>query len=400
MLWPLGCDLEVADGDAMARFSFFDDNDGDPVPCPRCGYDQQGTVMHWSESCPLTGTCTECGLEFTWGPVLAPEKYEPAWCVEFARNASGVPKRVVTTAVVSLCPWVLWKRLRMSDRIHWGRLAVYVLILLAPMLGVYLAEQTAVALRVRQIIEQEHAAAVRYNQQHLAMLQNMQAAQASPFLKQQFTKEIDVTSAFLRSQPVSNLSLHESIVEAVLTPWSRRSRGSYTASPWGTAPYPSPAELHARALGVEASRQEVSSALFGSPGGWRWTIAGIIAFVGIPLGVLFLPLSRSLARVRWVHVTRILLYSAIVPMLAMGLWLGLLTIHFGWPDAPANVLRSSAVFGRWSLLILINVWWIIAIRRYLHMPRGWLIAPAFSLLSVLLVGGMIYLIAPDLLIDA
>ncbi|MCC6677124.1 MAG: hypothetical protein IT436_08265 [Phycisphaerales bacterium] len=38
--------------------------------CPRCGYDQSGVIDSWKESCPLTGTCSECGLDFAWRDVL------------------------------------------------------------------------------------------------------------------------------------------------------------------------------------------------------------------------------------------------------------------------------------------------------------------------------------------
>lgn len=40
--------------------------------CPRCGYDQTGVVDSWKESCPLAGTCSECGLELDWRHVLNP----------------------------------------------------------------------------------------------------------------------------------------------------------------------------------------------------------------------------------------------------------------------------------------------------------------------------------------
>ena len=75
------------------------------IQCPRCGYDQRGEVATWGDAWPLSGTCTECGLEFEWGPVLAPEKFEPAWCVEYAESRFGFLRNSSKTFWRSLWPW-------------------------------------------------------------------------------------------------------------------------------------------------------------------------------------------------------------------------------------------------------------------------------------------------------
>ena len=71
--------------------------------CPRCGYELRGIVDSWTESCPLLGVCSECGLEFKWSEVFCPDKYEPVWCVEF-RTAGWLPRSALKTLMMSLRP--------------------------------------------------------------------------------------------------------------------------------------------------------------------------------------------------------------------------------------------------------------------------------------------------------
>ena len=40
--------------------------------CPRCGYDLGGVVAIFRDSCPLEGTCSECGMALRWGEVSCP----------------------------------------------------------------------------------------------------------------------------------------------------------------------------------------------------------------------------------------------------------------------------------------------------------------------------------------
>lgn len=47
-------------------------HDERPAVCPRCGYDLHGTIDTWTDACPLTGVCSECGLEFIWSEILCP----------------------------------------------------------------------------------------------------------------------------------------------------------------------------------------------------------------------------------------------------------------------------------------------------------------------------------------
>src|SRR5688572_16743326 len=96
------------------------------VACPRCGYDQRGLMAMWANACPLQGRCSECGLEYSWGEVLLPRKFEPVWCVEYVARGAGIPMACMKTFLRSFWPWGFWSRLRMSHRIRPWRLAAYI----------------------------------------------------------------------------------------------------------------------------------------------------------------------------------------------------------------------------------------------------------------------------------
>lgn len=105
-----------------------------PSPsCPRCDYDLSGEVSRWnhaeSEGCPLTGTCTECGLNIDWKFVLVPHLAGQPWFVESARKR--VIYALLQTAVRALRPWKFWSDVLLEFRIAPGRLAIFLLLLLA-----------------------------------------------------------------------------------------------------------------------------------------------------------------------------------------------------------------------------------------------------------------------------
>lgn len=111
--------------------------------CPRCGYDLSGVVAAWnhaeSASCPMRGTCSECGLEFAWGEVLNPEISVPAWSFEHARSQHMF--RLVRTILLCFRPWRLWRQLQMQHTVNIARLVVIVLV------GVPVAHLTLTPLR-------------------------------------------------------------------------------------------------------------------------------------------------------------------------------------------------------------------------------------------------------------
>jgi len=82
----------------------------DPA-CPRCGYSLRG-VAQWTDACPLTGTCSECGLEVEWRKAFTilphPWLFERLWRFRPVRS-------FVATASRALRPWRLWKEVDLSE---------------------------------------------------------------------------------------------------------------------------------------------------------------------------------------------------------------------------------------------------------------------------------------------
>lgn len=80
--------------------------------CPRCGYDFTGTRSTWTDSCPLHGTCSECGLEFDWSEVLNPIHQTPTWFLEHPYRR--VWRTFLPTYLRTLIPFRFWKSVKMS----------------------------------------------------------------------------------------------------------------------------------------------------------------------------------------------------------------------------------------------------------------------------------------------
>lgn len=93
--------------------------------CPRCGYDLRGAVESWSESCPLAGTCSECGLAFEWANALRADRQRLPWLYEHARRWWSFGS-VVRTLWMLLLPWRFWGRVRLHHGVVWRRLAVWI----------------------------------------------------------------------------------------------------------------------------------------------------------------------------------------------------------------------------------------------------------------------------------
>lgn len=118
--------------------------------CPRCGYDLQGQVATWhpgfreeepcaggeGAKCPLTGTCSECGLTMEWADVLGRVR-------QVTRLLEVDNKQLIRafgwTWLWSLLCWPLWKLLELHYPIRAGRLAAFACI---STVGWYLAIAT------------------------------------------------------------------------------------------------------------------------------------------------------------------------------------------------------------------------------------------------------------------
>lgn len=113
--------------------------------CPRCGYDLSGIVASWTESCPIEGACSECGLSFPWGEVFFPLRNAPAWSFEHAEHPAPA---LAWSWGRSLRPDRFWSRLRMHHAIVvprlWVALAIMLLLMhLATGAGMAWLEHTA-----------------------------------------------------------------------------------------------------------------------------------------------------------------------------------------------------------------------------------------------------------------
>ena len=82
------------------------------LPCPRCGYDVSGPVATWTESCPVGGMCSECGLSFRWLDVFHPLRDVPRWFFELApwRRVWSFPATWARTVL----PWRFWRDVKLS----------------------------------------------------------------------------------------------------------------------------------------------------------------------------------------------------------------------------------------------------------------------------------------------
>ncbi len=119
---------------------------GPAAECPRCGYDQSGTIAAWSGLCPLEGTCSECGLTFGWRDVLGGRFFGPNW--SFEHGARARVGRWCGTAWRALVPRVMWRRLALAHRVRLGRLVLFAAVVLV--VGLHVPAVAAVVwLKVR-----------------------------------------------------------------------------------------------------------------------------------------------------------------------------------------------------------------------------------------------------------
>lgn len=96
--------------------------------CPRCGYDLSGVIGSWTDSCPLTSRCSECGFDVDWPEVLSPRLSAPAW--SFEHGGGGAFTRLRRAWARALNPARLWSELRVSHPIRIDRLVVFCLLVL------------------------------------------------------------------------------------------------------------------------------------------------------------------------------------------------------------------------------------------------------------------------------
>jgi hypothetical protein len=298
--------------------------------CPRCGYDQRGAIVQWTDQCPIRGRCSECGLEFEWFEILNPQIRLPHWCVECRVASWRFPLQMTGSILRTKWPWLMWRRIRMSHELSPGRLAAYLVTSLAMLYLVFALS---------------HGWAVWHSWNTQV---NAVSMPATP------------TTA---GWPV--------FAQAAVFPWSSRSIGTFTTTGgWrGANTYPYTAPLwHFR-------------------GRWKWLVLPLMHLILIHpcCGVAFiaLPISRRKAKVRWRHIVRIVIYGtalaillAILQVIATALQ-ATQTIGHRW------VWRASEL-APWLFVGHLIVWWCLAASRYLRMEHGWGVGIAAVIIGLML----------------
>ncbi len=363
--------------------------------CPRCGYDLRGAVEAWTDSCPVTGQCAECGLRFEWGDLLNIKRKRPRWCVEYARSFRALILRSVATLALTVWPPLFWGSLQMWHEPRWRRVGVYIASLFVLVYATFAVGHGALAWREWRLHKQGFGV-VQWSR--------------TPVLSRSVQQGPYTTTA----SPLTT------VAQAVFLPWSDQSPGAMAPSPSGvtwaayrdihlqverlpdgtypplpaTFPHPSPRELFLR--GYESPTRGTWGRRWEQPGlpgpvGMTMLICGFPALVAslCPAFFRLLPQTRRKAKVHWRHIIRVALYSApfvIAPLLCA--ILGNVYRHWaGW--------SHDILFGRlaWIAFLLtplvLVVWWWAAARRYLKMPHAFgvaVCAVATSFLVVMLCG--------------
>ena len=89
-----------------------------PANCPRCGYDQHGTIDTWTDSCPTRGTCSECGLDFDWADILNPYRGKLKGLLEHAKGITQLFRWTLITFSWMLLPHRFWTKVQMHHRVR------------------------------------------------------------------------------------------------------------------------------------------------------------------------------------------------------------------------------------------------------------------------------------------
>ncbi len=409
--------------------------------CPRCGYDLRGAIDTWKEQCPLLGRCTECGLEVKWAEVLHPEKFEPQWCVEFARHGKRLLSSCGKTFLRSFWPFRFWSMLKMSLDIRWGRLVIYLTALLLPILLGYVCVQSAMAICVRshmqkqvdqwQISVQSQIAAFNSNRQMLIQIYKDNYQQREDMLVGLLARDslnletqdlIEETQAWIEAvnlqgldawaqqqvqtqsqvlqQANASISMSHSylsvIAEAVFLPWKDTSVNSLGTS-WGFRTYPSPSYLRQFINGNIDEYYKYNHREFYTT--VACVLLGFLTCLFFPLTFIFLPISRKRAKVRWGHVLRVTCYSAFIPSTVICLALLAASVGYLFKGAADTGLGMAQFANRYFMLPMLIIWWAVAIKRYLCIAHGWVVA---ILLTAMLAMGYVFVIwqlMPSFLID-
>ena len=105
------------------------------ILCPRCGYDLRGITQTWNEkgACPLTGKCSECGLDFDWQKAF--RESEHPWLFEYHWRRKPI-KSLYRTVVASCNPFRFWKETDLYNEI---KLAPLIILVVFPIIVIFVS---------------------------------------------------------------------------------------------------------------------------------------------------------------------------------------------------------------------------------------------------------------------
>ena len=291
-----------------------------PPECPRCGYGLTGPVAAWRDSCPLEGTCSECGLQFAWRDVLNPGFTLPRWCIEFG-SAATIPLRTLRTFTHMLRPWRFWRELQMWHEPHWLRFAALVPVLI---LLLYLTFAVSLGMGTWEWARRSASIGARSDP---PWFDGVMAALA-PWAY--------VTGTVYGPMPATLLRNYE---------WNRIVDAGWGALR-GSADY----------FGAGDSRDIIP----------RRSFDVLCTLLAAPIGFVLLPASRRIAKVRWRHVMRIAMYGSLLCLIpiAFDIYDQMQSIRRNWTNEASMVMALATG-------IMAVCWWAAATREYLRMPHAW-----------------------------
>ena len=330
------------------------------VRCPRCGYDQRGVIETWKETCPLDGTCSECGLQFEWAHLFNPLLFPPRWCVEYGRWWS-VAWRCVATIATSFMPWRFWRTLQMHHQPRWRRVVAYLLSLMAIVYLAFLAELGATAYQNWRGYET-----------NISRLRGW-GRSLTPAQVQQFAARQGVSpGAYI---PFRQVSMVKAVGFALLTPFSNQPIG-YTLYPDGTQQsYATPRQNLQSRFDMSKTEWLIRRRSLGPTMVFPWLFALLV-----PLAFVFLPMTRRVSRVRWHHIVRIALYGVLWLALACA-WL----IHRMPEDALYKDRWGEFAFVAFIVTpMALTLWWGFAISRHLRIRSPWMTTLSLATIAYLL----------------
>ncbi len=116
-------------------------------------------------------------------------------------------------------------------------------------------------------------------------------------------------------------------------------------------------------------------------------VQGMILVVLCPLAFMALPQSLRKAKVRWQHLVRITMYSSLIIVPPLELYIRFQT--HGWRPFPFFGWQFWRWSGEGSLIYILAgmiIWWSLAAKHYLKLPHAWGVGASMVVLAYL--GGM------------